>query len=50
MALKIPTALKGLDYYYYLSHIFSYLFTNKMVSNAPINTKNPIPNDKFYIY
>lgn len=37
MALKIPIALKGLDYYGF-SHIF-YLFTNKMVSNEPINKK-----------
>lgn len=37
MALKIPVALKGLDYYYCFSHIFSCLFTIKMVSNVPTN-------------
>lgn len=47
MALKIPIALKGLDYYYCFSHIFSYLSTNKMVSSAPISIhKNQILNDE----
>jgi len=39
MALEIPIALKGLDYYCCFSHMVSYLFPNKVVSNPPIQKK-----------